>query len=94
MKFISGIKNVLIGLGFALGAFIVIFVIAGSFFYYTQCPFGIDRTGLPYAEWQPKLIPFVWQAPEGCLSDHAVRVFLGEVGVMDDATPRVPRLPG
>lgn len=94
MKFISGIKNVAIGLGFLIGAVILIGVVTGSFFYWTVCPFGIDRTALPYAEWQPKVIPVVWQQPEGCSADTAVRVFLGEVGIMEDTTPRVPRLPG
>ena len=92
MRFLGAIKNVAIGLGFAFGTFLVIAVITGGFFYYTQCPFGKDRPGLPYAEWQPKLIPFFWQQPEGCLANNAVRVFLGEVGIMDDVTPTVPRL--
>lgn len=93
-RLVRRFSNVLIALGLVLATALALSVLAGSFFYYEVCPAGIERVGLPIAEWKPSYVPFVWQPPEGCQATNAVRQFLGEVGIMEDATPRVPRIPG
>jgi hypothetical protein len=85
--------NALVVIAVVLGTFLLLAIIAGSFAYYTVCPTGRDRVGIPIAEYRFGPVPFFWQQPEGCLANNAVRIVLGDLGVMDDVTPIVPRLP-
>lgn len=90
----SGVKYLIFTVVALFGTLVLLFLLVGGFFYFSTCPTGNDRVGLPISEWVVSPIPYLRPEPPGCLTDNSVRVFLGEVGIMDDATPRVPRLPG
>jgi hypothetical protein len=90
---LRSLANTLMVLGIVIATFLALVVVTGSFFYYTVCPAGTERVGVPIAEYRLGPVPFFWQQPEGCIANNSVRVVLGELGVMEDVTPRVPRLP-
>ena len=88
------VKNTLISLGLIAATFVLLAAVAGSFFYYTACPAGNERVGLPIAEWQLAPVPVFWEPPTGCVATNGVRLLLGEIGVLEDINPRVPRIAG
>lgn len=93
-KLFGNMKNIVIGLGLTAVLSLALALLTGSFWYYEVCPAGIERVGLPMAEWKPKWVPLFWQPPEDCIATNAVRLVLGELGIMEDVNPRVPQLPG
>lgn len=68
-------------------------LLLGGFVYFTNCPTAEGRFERSLTGYELHVVPYLWQAPEQCESHTMTRVVLGNLGVMEDVTSKVPGPP-